>query len=109
MKDELFIDDNGELKSLREKIEKERLQAELDHYNMLNKLKNYLFEYYEPVSVPSSETIHFTTFQIWHQLLKIYPNELILTQDVVASWLHAGGFTFFDFGFMKLEWIMKRK
>lgn len=76
---------------------------------LLNKLRNYLLMYYEPVNDPREAEFHYSTSELHRQLLTIYPNEAILTGDLVASWLHSGGFTFYDFGEMKFEWLMKKK
>jgi len=80
---------------------------EFDFSGILNKLKNYLLEYYVPVQDPKDSEFHYTTEEIWQQLLKIFPNELILRPEMVAQWLHFGGFTFYDFGELRLEWLMK--
>ncbi len=82
---------------------------ELDFSGILNKIKNHLLEYYEPVQNPKDAEFHYTTNEIWQQLLKIFPNEIILRPDMVANWLHLGGFTFYDFGEMRLEWLVKSK
>lgn len=75
---------------------------------LLNKLKQYLYQYYEPVQTVADADFHYSTREIWHQMLRIYPNEMILTQELICVWLHDGGFTFADFGEMKFEWLLKR-
>ena len=75
---------------------------------MLISLKRYLLQYYKPVHDPKDADLHFSTMEIHQQLLKLYPNEAILTPDLVANWLHEAGFTFYDYGMMKLEWMMKK-
>ena len=80
-----------------------------DFSGILNKLKLYLLDYYEPVRDPKDAEFHYSTAEIWRQLLKLFPNELILTQDLVAQWMHIGGFTWYDYGEIRLEWMMKRK
>lgn len=79
-----------------------------DFSGILNKLKEYLLAYYKPVRNPADADLHYSTSEIHQQLLKIFPNELILTGDLVSTWLHNGGFIFYDFGEMKLEWLMKK-
>lgn len=79
-----------------------------DFTGIINKLKNFLFDYYEPVQDPSSAEFHYSTRDIWRQLLRIYPNEAFLTEDMVALWLHEGGFTFSDYGEMQLDWMLKK-
>lgn len=74
---------------------------------LLNKIKQFLFQYYLPIHDAKEADFHFTTSEVYLQLLKLYPSE-DLTQDLVAQWLHEGGFTFYDFGEMKLEWLFKK-
>ena len=84
-------------------------ESDRDFSGIINKIKNYLLEYYEPVQDAKDADFHYSTNELWEQLLKIFPNELILRPEMVAQWLHIGGFTFYDFGEMRLEWILKRK
>lgn len=76
---------------------------------MLESLRDYLRNYYAPVFDPAEAEFHFTTRQVWEQLLNIYPNEIILTPALVSTWLSALNFQFYDYGEMKLEWMMKRR
>jgi hypothetical protein len=80
-----------------------------DYSGILNKLKLYLLEYYEPVQNPRDADFHYSTDEIWKQLLKLFPNEVILRPEMIAQWLHFGGFTFYDFGELRFEWLMKRR
>jgi hypothetical protein len=75
---------------------------------LLNKLKQHLYQYYEPAQTIQDADFHYSTQEIWQQMLRIYPNEIILTAELIAVWLHSGGFTFLDFGNMKFEWLLKR-
>lgn len=79
-----------------------------DFSGVLNKLKNHLYEYYEPVIDARDAEIHLTTTELFTQLYKLIPCQG-LTPDLVANWMHLGGFNFYDFGEMRLEWIMKKK
>lgn len=79
-----------------------------DFSGILNKLRMYLLEYYEPVQEPKDAQMHFTTDELTRQLYKLIPCEG-LTTDLVAQWLHFGGFTFADYGEMRFEWMMNRK
>lgn len=79
-----------------------------DFSGILNKLKNYLFEYYEPVKDPKDAEMHFSTNELCQQLYKLIPCDG-LSPDLVANWMHLGGFTFADYGEMRFEWMMKRK
>lgn len=82
------------------------INAEIE--GLLNKLKNYLFTYYEPVYDPKEAQVHMTTQEVYDQLFKILPNGALFSPSDVAGWLHNAGFTFFDFGTMKFEWLMKK-
>jgi hypothetical protein len=78
-----------------------------DYTGLINKLKNYLREYYEPAQDPKEAELHFTTLEIFNQLQKVLPSPHY-TPDQVANWLHVAGFTFTDYGNMKFEWMMKK-
>ena len=75
---------------------------------LIAKLKNYLYTYYAPATNVQEAEMHFSTDEIHKQLLRIYPNEMELTADLVAVWLHEGGFSFYDFGQLRFEWLLKR-
>lgn len=75
---------------------------------LLYKIKQYLLQYYEPVVSIREAQFHFSTEEIYHQLLRIYPAPEMFSAADVAVWLHSGGFTFFDFGEMRFEWLLKR-
>lgn len=80
-----------------------------DFSGIIEKLKNYLLAYYEPVHEMRNADFHYTTIEIYKQLQRIVPNELIYSAADVALWLHNGGFTWDDFGEMRFEWLLKRK
>jgi hypothetical protein len=82
---------------------------ENDFSGIINKLKNYLLEYYEPVQNAKDADFTYSTDEIYAQLQRIVPNELMYTRADVALWLHNAGFTFADFGEMRFEWLMKKK
>lgn len=75
---------------------------------LLNKLKNYIFDRYTPVYDPKEAEVHMSTQEVYDQLYKILPNGALFSPSDVAGWLHSGGFTFFDYGTMKFEWMMKK-
>lgn len=78
-----------------------------DYSGLINKLQNYLKEYYVPVHDPKDAELHFTTQEIFDQLQKILPSSHY-APDQVANWLHLAGFTFTDYGNMRFEWMMKK-
>ncbi len=75
---------------------------------LINKLKQVLYNYYAPESDPTKADLHLSTNEIWQQMLKIYPNELFLTRELISIWLHTGGYTFYDFGDLKFEWLLRK-
>jgi hypothetical protein len=79
-----------------------------DFSGLINKVKNYLKEYYQPVFEAKDADIHFTTEEIYRQLLKLVPNTEIFSAADVSVWLHEAGFTFADFGELRFEWLMKK-
>ncbi len=101
---------DSEEKDLQDLIEEQegRLKELTELTGLLNKLKQYLYNYYEPVQNPKEAEFTFSTDEIWRQFLRIFPDELVLTKEIVAAWLHSGGFTFYDFGQMKFEWLLKK-
>lgn len=80
-----------------------------DFSGLVNKMKNYLLENYEPVQDPATAEFHFTTKEIYIQLLKLCPNDFFFQEETVANWLHLGGFTWADYGNLQFEWMMKKK
>ena len=74
---------------------------------LLNKIKLHLLDYYTPVFHPKDAEFHYTTYEVYEQLVKLFPTPM-LTTDLVAQWLHLGGFSFVDFGEMRFEWLFKK-
>lgn len=79
-----------------------------DFEGLLNKVKEQLRFYYAPVQDPKDADFHMSTTEMWQQLLTLFPNEMFLTKDLVAIWMHSLGFTFYDFGEFKFEWLVKK-
>jgi hypothetical protein len=93
------------------RVDKEGLNDDNDEdfSGIINKMKDYLLENYEPVQDPRDADFHFSTREIYMQLLKLCPNEYILKEETVANWLHLGGFTFHDYGELRLDWMVKKR
>ena len=79
-----------------------------DFTGLLNKVKNFLLDYYVPVYDPREAAIHLTTDEVFNQLKNVVPDEGLFSAADVSLWLHNAGFTFTDYGEMKLEWMMKK-
>jgi hypothetical protein len=86
----------------------EPISKEKDLTGLLNKVKNYLLDTYEPCQDPAEAFIHHTTDEIYRNLQRLLPNEHLYTSADVAKWLHDAGFTFYDYGDMRFEWMMKK-
>ena len=99
---------NEELEKAEAEIKLAEAEQRLAELGLLQKIKNFLLQYYEPTADIREAAFHFTTEEITRQLYKIYPNELLFSATDVAAWLHAGGFVFYDFGDMRFEWLIKR-
>lgn len=80
-----------------------------DFSGLIQKIKNYLLEYYEPVQYAKDADFHYSTEEIYRQLQRIVCNEILYSASDVALWLHNAGFTFEDFGELRFEWLMKRR
>lgn len=78
-----------------------------DPTGLIEKVKNILRQHYEPVSSPKDATLHYSTNEIYEQLQKLIPSINYSTEDV-AVWLHEAGFTFYDYGVLQFEWMMRK-
>lgn len=76
--------------------------------SFLDKIKNTIYQLYEPVTDPLKAPLHLTTKEIFNQIQSLYPSTYY-NQDTIAEWLHDGGFTFYDYsGNLKFEWLIKK-
>ena len=104
-------DDDDELDErelLRKQREAERKAFE-EMQALLAKIRDHLYQYYQPALSPKNSEFHFTTKEVRQQLLQVFPNQLVVTDELVATWLSAGGFQMYDFGNMRFEWLFNRK
>ena len=102
------MEDNNQLnKGIAERLQLANQKEELEKVNFMDTIKEFLYKYYVPVTDPRNATLHFTTEDIYRQLVELYPSS-DLTQEQIAIWMNAGGFTFYDFGEMKFEWLLKK-
>lgn len=76
-------------------------------YEFIDNVKSFLTNYYKPVNDPTKATFHYTTIQIFDQLQELFPSPEYSSLDV-SIWLKEFGFTYYDFGEMKLEWLFKK-
>ena len=104
---EQLLQEKEELDSLQFKVKYAELYDKLDKINLIESIKEFLLKYYQPVADPLKANLHFTTEEIYHQIQELYPSDQFTAADV-AIWMKAGGFTFWDFGEMKFEWLLKK-
>lgn len=57
---------------------------------------------------PTEADCHFTTEEIHANLLRVLPDACLISLVQVAAWLSELNFTFYDYGNMRLEWMMKK-
>lgn len=72
---------------------------------LLEKIKNTILELYEPVQDATDATHRLSTAEIYQKMQQLYPGHYSL--EDVANWLHQKGFTFWDAGAMRWEWLLK--
>lgn len=77
--------------------------AEAD--GLTEKIKNFIKLNYVPTQDASQATMRLTTNEIHTNLERIYPGMPISTTEL-AQFLHELGFTFWDAGAMRLEWLL---
>lgn len=75
---------------------------------ILLKLKNTFFAYYLPVYSPRDADFHYTTAMLYQKCLLLVPNSLLYSESDLVLWLHEAGFTWFDYGELNFEWMLKK-
>lgn len=75
---------------------------------LLEKIKAYILNTYEPVQIPAEADTRMTTHEIYQAMMRHYPDQDAFTENMLANWLHEKGFTFFDAGKMRFEWMLKQ-
>lgn len=73
---------------------------------LLEKIKNFLWQSYQPVNSMHEATAMLSTMEIYHALQSLYPCPDYGPDDI-ARWLHEGGFQFTDTGKLHFEWMLK--
>lgn len=76
---------------------------------IFEQIKDYLFKYYSPAESLADAEFHYTTHELWHQLMSIFPDYENFPVHLVATWMNEGGFIFADFGELKFEWLLKKR
>lgn len=74
---------------------------------MIQQIKQFLIEYYAPAKTLKEADLHLTTTEIFERIYRLFPSPELKEKDI-ASWLNSAGFTFFDFGEMRFEWLLKK-
>lgn len=73
---------------------------------LLEKIKNTIWDSYEPVQEYGPTVIMLSTQEIYNQMQRLYPGGPFGMDDV-AKWMNEKGFKFVDMGHMNWEWILK--
>jgi hypothetical protein len=74
---------------------------------LLEKVKAYILSLYEPVQDPKDADLRMSTEEIYQAVCRHYHNELLFSKNMLAAWLHDKGFTFYDAGQLRFEWLLK--
>ncbi len=73
---------------------------------MLMRIQQFISTNYLPVAKRIDAEITLSTDEIYNSLQRFYPCLSFSKADLV-NWLHEKGFTFFDAGQMRFEWMFK--
>jgi hypothetical protein len=74
----------------------------------IEKIKNYLLQYYLPSNNINETDFHLSTNEIYESLFSVFPFPDLFRMSDIALWLHEGGYKFADFGEMRFKWLFKR-
>lgn len=72
---------------------------------LTEKIKNFIKLNYLPTQDASQASMRLTTTEIYANLERIYPG-MPFGKNELAQFLHELGFTFWDAGGMRLEWLL---
>lgn len=75
---------------------------------LVEEVKKFINETYEPVSHPLEATVHFTTLEIYRKLQLTFPGYYYKPVDI-SLWLMEAGFKIANFGEFKPEWLFKER
>lgn len=73
---------------------------------LLERVKNTFLAEYFPLHNWCTGAIFMSTQDIYEKLQRIYPTDSYTPGDI-ATWLHHAGYTFFNAGEMRFEWMLK--
>lgn len=76
---------------------------------LLERMKRYILDRYEPVTNMNETSITMSTTEIFESIGSLYRNEVLFSKDQLARWLDEKGFRFIDMGKMRFEWMLKKK
>lgn len=72
---------------------------------LTEKIKKFIKLNYLPTQDAAQATMRLTTTEIYANIQRIYPG-IPFTQMELSQFLHELGFTFWDAGGMRLEWLL---
>jgi hypothetical protein len=73
---------------------------------LIQKIQLYILDSYDPVLRAEDADTRMTTLEIWQAIQRLYPCESY-TLEMLANWMHEKGFSFFDAGNMRFEWLLR--
>jgi hypothetical protein len=74
---------------------------------LIESLKAYILSIYKPTASPLDADKRMSTEEIFSAFTRIYHNELFFSRNDLAKWLQQQGFTIWDAGDMRFEWLLK--
>lgn len=78
-------------------------QALIDH------LKQYILSVYRPAATPMESCKRMSTEEIFNAFSRIYHNEFVFSKNDMAKWLRSEGFTVWDAGDLRFEWLLRSR
>ncbi len=74
---------------------------------LIDGLKDYILSIYKPAANPLNADKRMSTNEIFEAFCRIYHNEVFFNRNDLAKWLKEKGFTIWDAGDMRFEWLLK--
>jgi hypothetical protein len=83
----------------------ETVKVDANGDGLTEKIKNFIKINYLPTQDASQATMRLTSTEIYANIQRIYPG-IPFTEMELSQFLHELGFTFWDAGGMRLEWLL---
>lgn len=73
---------------------------------LLEHIKNYLYQNYEPAATVAEASIMMSTKEVYEAIYRLYPSKNF-DVEMISNWLQDGGFKFADMGNLRFEWLLR--